>query len=501
MAKSKAAREILRDFLLTGRLAPVAEPEVGSLRAVAREQGLAGVLHAALEAAGRPWPSSLHAALADERRSHLVRGVRQLELAGRVQSVLEGLGIGTLPLKGAALAEDLYEGEGDRPMADVDLLAPARWREALDLLELEGFGVLARGDHAWALGDPLTGFVVELHHSVTSCPGLFPVDGPTLLARSRSGSGQVRRLPSPEDLLVHLCLHAAFQHGLVLSLVQWLDFRRLLERRPPDPGRLAEAAEAARAGPAVAAALRTAELVVGAQPAPDLREWRERQLTRGLRKWLWARANTPFVFVHPHAAPLARLRLALVPGRRLSLVLKTLSPDVPGAPTNAVQRTLRALPRGLSLARRMALRTRWLGSGQLSETEPETPRGERVLVECLAAFPDVRFTVSGRCMEPALAEGERVVVEGAQRRRPRLGDVVLLRHPEGLRLHRLVYALGRSWRTKADHARGLDPALVPRDVLGTVVAVEGRPDASPRRPSLALLAIGQALLARLRPRA
>jgi hypothetical protein len=122
-------------------------------------------------------------------------------------------------------------------------------------------------------------------------------------------------------------------------------------------------------------------------------------------------------------------------------------------------------------------------------------------MDCLVAFPDVRFTVTGCCMEPALTEGERVVVEGVSRRTPRLGDVVLLRHPAGLRLHRLVYALGRSWRTKADRGLGLDPALAPRDVLGTVVAVEGRPNARPRRPALALRAIGQALLARLRSRA
>src|SRR5262249_41661170 len=125
---------------------------------------------------------------------------------------------------------------------------------------------------------------------------------------------------------------------------------------------------------------------------------------------------------------------------------------------------------------------------------------ERVLVDCLQAFPDVRFTVSGRCMEPALTEGEKVVVEGADRRTPRFGDVVLFRHPAGLRLHRLVFAAGRAWRTKADRARGLDPAPPAADVLGTVVAVEGRPNARLRRPALALRGIGQALVARLRAR-
>jgi hypothetical protein len=78
--------------------------------------------------------------------------------------------------------------------------------------------------------------------------------------------------------------------------------------------------------------------------------------------------------------------------------------------------------------------------------------------------------------------------------------VVLFRHPAGLRLHRLVFSRGRSWRTKADRAAALDPAISPRQVLGTVVAVEGRPDASPRRPGLALLSFGRAVLTRLRGR-
>ena len=44
-------------------------------------------------------------------------------------------------------------------------------------------------------------------------------------------------LPSAEDLLVQLAAHAAFQHGLWLHLVQYLDFSRLLSR-PLDEGQL-----------------------------------------------------------------------------------------------------------------------------------------------------------------------------------------------------------------------------------------------------------------------
>jgi hypothetical protein len=124
-----------------------------------------------------------------------------------------------------------------------------------------------------------------------------------------------------------------------------------------------------------------------------------------------------------------------------------------------------------------------------------------LLAGCVEAFPEVRFTVTGRCMEPALAAGERVVLTGPRECAPRFGDVVLFRHPAGLRLHRLVVPLGGRWRTKADRARALDPAISPSQVVGTVVAVEGRPDANPRQPARALLSLGRAVLARLRVRA
>jgi hypothetical protein len=108
MAKSKGPLALLRDFLVTGVVPRVEEEDVPALVSAALEQGLAGVLHAALTASGGSAPASLRSSLASSRRSLLVRGVRQMELAARVQSVLAKEGIHALPLKGAALGEDLY---------------------------------------------------------------------------------------------------------------------------------------------------------------------------------------------------------------------------------------------------------------------------------------------------------------------------------------------------------------------------------------------------------
>lgn len=129
------------------------------------------------------------------------------------------------------------------------------------------------------------------------------------------------------------------------------------------------------------------------------------------------------------------------------------------------------------------------------------PFEDRVLVDCLATFPEVAFAVTGRCMSPDLAEGERVRVVSPAHRRPRVGDVVLTRDQGDLRLHRLVWGppfVRRStgWRTQADRASLLDPSLAEADVLGTVVAKGGR--SYEGRPAQALLSLARAVCARLR---
>jgi hypothetical protein len=134
---------------------------------------------------------------------------------------------------------------------------------------------------------------------------------------------------------------------------------------------------------------------------------------------------------------------------------------------------------------------------------PEVPFREEVIRDCLASFPWVRLTVTGQCMLPALADGAKVHLVGAARQRPRLGDVVLARGRDGLRLHRLVWgpplALpGTRWRTKADRGRLLDPPLDPSDILATVVAVEEFPDERSRRPGKAAWSLARGVLARLR---
>jgi hypothetical protein len=483
MAESKAARVFLRDWLFTGALPPLTDDPAGrllaeGLAAAAREQGLAGLLHREMEAASVSWPPEVGAALAAARRTTVVRGVRQLALAARVMGRLEEAGIRALPLKGAAILESLYDSEGDRGMADVDLLVLEGAREAQAILRADGFVECEPADHVSVFREPHTSAVLELHHSVTSCPGLFPLDPEGVWSRRRTGAGQVRWLPSAEDLLVQLCMHAAFQHGLVLSLVQWLDFRRLLERLPVDPDRLAEAARVARAEAALGAALLTAEAVVGATLPPWLRERAEKDLPRGLRPWLVARS--PLDFVGPSPPSLLRVRFGLLAGRRLELFRRTLVPAEDPRPVRAT------LARAAGLARRWLLPARRAPVSRPAtidhdEGGPATSDfQETVLRDCLLSFDHVRLRATGVCMVPEIRPGDTLLLARPALRPPRLGDVVLARHAAGLRLHRLVWGPPFSppharWRTQADRGALWDPALAPGDVLATVVGIADAP--------------------------
>ena len=346
-----ALRALLGRWLVTGELPSAPDEALASLLVeVAREQGLAGLLHQAIGEQRVRWPDAARLALRRAEQEDFAFGVRQLDTASRVQDLLGARGVCCLPLKGAALAERLYDSVAHRPMADVDLLVLDEWPRAVTLLEEAGFAEQGQADHARAFLDRASGTVVELHRGVTSCARLFPLDLDATWRRSRQGVGLMKQVPSSEDLLVHLSLHAAFQHGLALRLVQYLDFRRLLEREPPDPTLLAQVATGARAQGAVALALEAAHAVVGAPLGPALQGLVTAWLPSGLRRYVASRLRAdPSALLAPAEPALAWVRWQLATGRRIALVRETLSPGL-----SSVSRPpgLGVVGRALGLARR-----------------------------------------------------------------------------------------------------------------------------------------------------
>ena len=348
-------RALLREWLVSG-VTPLPAGAAGSASSSRRPGGKASSDCSRRSLAfldGQP--EEVREAWREDARRLLVRGVVQLDLAGRVLRRLEAAGLRALPLKGAAVAESLYDSVGERPMSDLDVLALDDAQPAERLLAEEGLSVAERADHAVALRHAKTGAVVELHRSVTSCPGLFPVEAKGLFARRLPGGGAVPFVPSPPDLLVSLALHAAFQNGLGLTLVQFLDFRRVFERlgggrRPRARGR-----PAARAEGVVLVALAAARAVVGAVPPAGLMAELEARAPSSSRRLARAvETGDPLRLVAPERPSLARTRWALAGGRRLDLVRRTVFPQMwPGQPPRG---GLRTFAHGLSRAGRLLTR-------------------------------------------------------------------------------------------------------------------------------------------------
>jgi hypothetical protein len=507
MAVSKPIRAALRGFVVSGLTPAAADSTSGHvLLAESERQGLVGLLAAApgfLEAL----PEGVRGRWTAAARAQFVRGVLQLDLGARAMRALDDAGLRALPLKGAALAGRLYATPGDRPMADVDLLVlddPVAAERALGAL---GFTRVERADHALALRETRSGGILELHRSFTSCPGLFPVDADGLWARREDRPGVVPRAPALEDLLVAAALHAAFQHGFALSLVQFLDFRRLLEASP-DLDRTLAAAAASRAEGALLLSLAAARAVVGAPFPEDWRRALEARAPAALGRRAQAlEGRDPLALFAPEAPALAPLRLALAHGRRLELVSLTLSPPAwPGESRPGRAARVRA-----SLRRLVRIVSREVGprllagptsapvaapgptAAPVETVEPSPAERSALLRASLGAFEEVRFRVTGACMQPALLDGETVRVTGAALRVPRFGDVVLVDSREGPRLHRLVFSWAGRMRTRGDASFGFDGPRRSADAFGTVLGVERGPalvsTSSPGR-ALASLATG-----------
>jgi hypothetical protein len=92
---------------------------------------------------------------------------------------------------------------------------------------------------------------------------------------------------------------------------------------------------------------------------------------------------------------------------------------------------------------------------------------EQALRALLDEWDDVRLRVTGDCMAPRLCDGDVVALRSTRRGCPRWGDVVLVRTPAGLRLHRVIWRGrgGASWRTKGDHAPFSDGVIALDDIL------------------------------------
>jgi len=186
-----------------------------------------------------------------QRLNHRIRYVLFVETAQRVLALFQNHDIPVIPLKGIALAKELYPYPEDRPMGDIDLLVPEdQFDRAIGLLTDMGFRV-AEGETAFRLQDvhptvrpflpgALTlvdarGVVIDLHWHLSSDPWFrAPRRIPMTEIWQRARPAAHRDdLPGaweldPVDALAYLCLNVG--RDAFRSLQGLLDVDRFLRQ-------------------------------------------------------------------------------------------------------------------------------------------------------------------------------------------------------------------------------------------------------------------------------
>jgi len=169
------------------------------------------------------------------RQAHLDNAARNLMLynqLGRVLRLLRDHRIPVIAIKGAHLAEQVYAHPALRYMGDLDLLVRKD-----DLMKVDSLLVAAgceptvpnrivgNDNNEFVYVMPRREVCLEIHWSILSPRFPFPIDTEGQWERSRHAviAGVDAAVFCPEDILLHLCLHAGCTHGFEPGLKLFCD--------------------------------------------------------------------------------------------------------------------------------------------------------------------------------------------------------------------------------------------------------------------------------------
>jgi putative nucleotidyltransferase-like protein len=197
----------------------------------AAQNGVTPLLYHRLNKA-EPGPEVPPGALSHLREATVRSAAQSLQFGRDLAQVLEAFrrhGIAVIVLKGGHLAQVVYESFALRTMCDLDVMVRRGdlGRAASVLAELgyapQYYNVeavdYAQHHHIRPMAKP-DGVRVEIHWSIARPTPLFDIDLQGLWTRARRAEivGVETLVLSPEDLLLHLCLHASFTHKFRLGL-------------------------------------------------------------------------------------------------------------------------------------------------------------------------------------------------------------------------------------------------------------------------------------------
>jgi hypothetical protein len=178
------------------------------------------------------------------RNSYLYNAGRNMRLyneLGRVLGIMQQHCIPVIALKGAHLASAVYRNISLRPMGDIDLLV-----KQIDLLMVHDIlaeqGYVSSKEETGCSQEHLPSYknkdsiVIEIHFNIVPPPFSDRVDVEKLFARAQTCFIEGIELLSlcPEDLLLHLCMHASYDHGFDNGIMPLFDISTTIEHYAGD---------------------------------------------------------------------------------------------------------------------------------------------------------------------------------------------------------------------------------------------------------------------------
>jgi hypothetical protein len=311
---------------------------------LAQKTGVAPVLFAALKAKDVTPPPAPAERIRKIYLASAARNTRIFHEVGKILRALQAANIPVIPLKGIWLAEAAYRNIALRGMGDVDLWVPRSQLDAARQVMVSlGYSSRSRADRPQALQDALAGEtqmfktgapMVELHWNVF--PGEWlrhtaRIDEQVIWQRTLPHQSENVRQLSPEDAIIHICIHLAVNHQMSMpGLRTLLDLDCARQRLNIDWGTVAERARAWRVSTATWLVLQMLTELFGDPerklPLPDLKP---SPLRRGiLRSFVSARNLVEGIKISSGPKRFVFL-LALVdrPADALYLIWRALMPD------------------------------------------------------------------------------------------------------------------------------------------------------------------------------
>jgi hypothetical protein len=173
------------------------------------------------------------------------RNLKILNNMGKILNAFHEKEIPVIGLKGIYLVENIYYSIGLRTFVDLDLLVPKiKLHSTIECLENLGFQLITYFNLKDINRDikhvpPMVntnGLVVEIHWTILEEDEPFTIDADGLWARAIPAqiAGVDVLALGYEDLILHLCVHMAYQHHLQAGLRNLFDIYAVIKKHPDD---------------------------------------------------------------------------------------------------------------------------------------------------------------------------------------------------------------------------------------------------------------------------